>query len=621
MTTLPNAATPFQVDLRGVVDLLSRHIYSSPRVFLRELIQNGRDAVAARHADNLAAPDGLLQIIPLDANEATTPTFVFRDNGIGLTRAEATELLATVGRSSKRDMLNMRRDDYLGQFGIGLLSCFMVSDTITVRSRSARGDAPIEWQGHTDGTFTIRELDEREARDLEIGTEVRLSPRPDDSTLLMSSTVTRLAESYGRYLPLPIQVAEVVSETAHGIRWTDINAEPLFSKPFDQPSEELMAFGEKILGRRPFDAIEIVVPGTGTRGTAFVLPYSPRPGGRQAHQAYLGGMLLSESIDDLLPEWAFFVRCVIDTTGLQPTASREQFVASGALEQTSEEIGAAVRRWIILMAATRPHRLQEFIQIHELGLKALAVYDDELAESVVNWLRIETSVGTMTLADYRDQYGVLRYTSTVDEFRQLAPIASADAPITNGGYVYDNDLFERLPLLNDGMPTERVTVADELDSLDIPPLADRDRVVSLEDRASAVLAGVDCRVSVRSFNPHDIPALYVADPAVLKRMERTKAATVAPGLWSQVVKNVDSFLTATQGEEAAATAQAQLCLNWGSELVRTLAGLNDPVVFDRSIQLLYVQALLAGHRPLSTADRGMLGQAMTDLIQLSVGLD
>lgn len=35
----------FQVDLRGLVDLLSHHLYSSPRVYVRELLQNGIDAV------------------------------------------------------------------------------------------------------------------------------------------------------------------------------------------------------------------------------------------------------------------------------------------------------------------------------------------------------------------------------------------------------------------------------------------------------------------------------------------------------------------------------------------------------------------------------------------------
>ncbi|MGW8554685.1 hypothetical protein [Streptomyces tubercidicus] len=40
----------FQVDLRGLVDLLSHHLYSSPRVYLRELLQNAVDAITARRA-------------------------------------------------------------------------------------------------------------------------------------------------------------------------------------------------------------------------------------------------------------------------------------------------------------------------------------------------------------------------------------------------------------------------------------------------------------------------------------------------------------------------------------------------------------------------------------------
>ena len=40
----------FQVDLRGMVDLLSRNLYSGPRVYVRELLQNAVDAIAARRA-------------------------------------------------------------------------------------------------------------------------------------------------------------------------------------------------------------------------------------------------------------------------------------------------------------------------------------------------------------------------------------------------------------------------------------------------------------------------------------------------------------------------------------------------------------------------------------------
>ena len=38
----------FQINLRGLIDLLSNHLYSTPEVFVRELLQNGVDAIRAR---------------------------------------------------------------------------------------------------------------------------------------------------------------------------------------------------------------------------------------------------------------------------------------------------------------------------------------------------------------------------------------------------------------------------------------------------------------------------------------------------------------------------------------------------------------------------------------------
>ena len=38
----------FQINLRGIIDLLSNHLYSNPGVYVRELLQNGVDAISAR---------------------------------------------------------------------------------------------------------------------------------------------------------------------------------------------------------------------------------------------------------------------------------------------------------------------------------------------------------------------------------------------------------------------------------------------------------------------------------------------------------------------------------------------------------------------------------------------
>lgn len=83
------------------------------------------------------------------------------DTGIGLTAEEARTLLSTIASSSKRDgPLGGGRQEFIGQFGIGLLSAFTVAERVEVISGSARpGHAPVRWVGDADGTFTVEELD------------------------------------------------------------------------------------------------------------------------------------------------------------------------------------------------------------------------------------------------------------------------------------------------------------------------------------------------------------------------------------------------------------------------------------------------------------------------------
>jgi len=597
----------FQVDLRGVVDLLSRHIYSSPRVYLRELLQNGRDAITARAEHDGVVEGRGIRISPIDADN---DTFVMRDDGVGLTASEMVELLSTVGRSSKRDIFDLPRSDYLGQFGIGLLSCFMVADRIVIRSRSARGGAAVEWIGNGDGTFSVREIDD----DLPIGTSVHLTPRFDQAELLSTASVLSLATTFGEYLPVAVRV------DLPGGGSELITHEPAFVEPFERPTAELLAHGRELLGAEPLDVIHLSVPATGTRGAAFVLPFAPPPGARQANRVYLGRMLLSERVDDLLPEWAFFVRVTVDSTGLSPTASRESLVADEQLEYTREQLGAALRRWVMQLGIAAPHRLGEFVSIHSISLKSLVLHDDELARFITRWLPIETSLGIMSIDDLVRSHPAVRYAETLDEFRQIASFARPENPVVNGGYVFDSEIMRLLPSIFDGVTVERVNVVTELDDLAEPPLADRALTVSLEERASAALASVGCAVVVRSIDQPDLPGVYVADPEVLRSIDRSRARGISGGAWGGVMGSVQDFTAASRAASNLPEAAARLCLNWSNRVVRMLASLTDDAVFDRSVHVLYVQALLAGHRPLSPADRALMTTAMTDLIQLSVGL-
>ncbi|GGM57629.1 HSP90 family protein [Microbacterium saperdae] len=590
----------FQVDLRGVVDLLSRHIYSSPRVYLRELLQNARDAITARR--EVDGGGGRIRITPLTAENGE---FVLRDDGVGLTASEVADLLATVGRSSKRDIFDLPRSDYLGQFGIGLLSCFMVADTIVIRSRSARGGASVEWTGSSDGTFQVSEIDE----ELPIGTSVHLVPRFDADELLRPAAVHELATTFGEFLPVRVTIDAPGDDI-------EVTRTPPFLDVADD-IEAAVAYGRTLLGAGPLDVIELSEPATGTRGLAYVLPYAPPPGARQATRMYLGRMLLSERVDDVLPDWAFFVRAVVDSTGLAPTASRESLVEDAALERVREQLGAGIRRWVLELGLREPHRLAQFVAIHEVGLKSLVRHDPELAQFITRWLTLETTHGTIRIGDLVERYPHVRYAASVDEFRQVAGISPSSEVLVNGGYLFDADLVRMLPELYPNVTIEQVDVTGELDRLDPPPLDDRDAAVALEARAGAVLAAAECSVVVRSIDRPELSALYVADPEVLRAIDRTRTKGITGALWGGVLDKIDQSRSLGRDDDL----RARLCLNWSNRVVRALVRVQDDAVFARTVQLLYIQALLAGHHPLTDADRGLMTTALSDLVSLSAGLE
>lgn len=590
----------FQVDLRGVVDLLSRHIYSSPRVYLRELLQNARDAIAARR--EVDGGGSRIRITPLTAQSGE---FVLRDDGVGLTAAEVADLLATVGRSSKRDIFDLPRSDFLGQFGIGLLSCFMVADTIVIRSRSARGGSAVEWTGSADGTFRVTEIDD----DLPIGTSVHLVPRFDADELLRPAAVHELATTFGEFLPVRVSIDALGGDI-------DVTREP----PFLDPAADVEAavqYGRDLLGAAPLDVIPLSEPATGTQGLAYVLPFAPPPGARQATRMYLGRMLLSERVDDVLPDWAFFVRAVVDSTGLAPTASRESLVEDTALEHVREQLGAGIRRWVLELGLREPHRLAQFVAVHEVGLKSLVRHDEELARFITRWLTVETTHGTLRIGELVERYPHVRYAQTVDEFRQVAGISPSDEVLVNGGYLYDADLIRLLPDLYPQVTVEKVDVTGELDRLDPPPLDDRDIAMALESRAGAVLAASDCAVVVRAIDRPELTGLYVADPEVLRTIDRGRTKGIASTLWGGVLDRIDQTLSSARDDDLT----ARLCLNWSNRVVRALVRVEDDAVFARTVQLLYIQALLAGHHPLSDADRALMTSALSDLVSLSAGIE
>jgi molecular chaperone HtpG len=591
----------FQVNLGGIIDLLSNHTYSSPEVYVRELLQNGVDAIVARKQTE-PEHQGEIHIELPDQNLDSGAMLRFTDNGIGLTEDEIHLFLATIGQTSKRDEWLVQRTDFIGQFGVGLLSCFMVSDEVIVTTCSAKpGAQTIEWRGRADGTYSLAVLDRKMAP----GSEVRLHCKSGSENYFLPETVKRLARQYGGLLPFPIKFTDSTGSAL-------INEEepPWRATIFDPDLErqDYFRYGRDTFDIDFFDYVPLSSSVGDVRGVAFVLPFSPSLSMRKTHRVYLKNMLLSEQTEGLLPDWAFFVKCVVNCNDLRPTASRESFYEDDTLVATQAALGQQLRHYLINLAEENPQRLKKLIQIHFLSIKALAVDDEQFFRIMVNWLPFETNMGTMTLTEYMRDHEVVRYIVDLDQFRQTARIAAAQSLcVINAGYVYDENLIRKLHDVFPLVPVQLIDSTSLTHSFEYLTLDEQDEVAAFVEVANGLLAPFKCSVEVRRFSPDELPALHVAssDAQFKRSIESTKEVTDA--FWSSLLDETEAGFDND--------SLAQLCFNYRNPVVYKITRMKDQELLRLSIQMLYVQAILLSHRPLNAKEMTVLNEGLLRFIE------
>ncbi|MDX1948820.1 MAG: HSP90 family protein [Pirellulaceae bacterium] len=593
----------FQINLRGIIELLANHLYSRPEVFVRELLQNGVDAITARLKLD-PAHQGEISF-ELAAPRGKPPTLVVTDNGVGMNEAEVHRFLATIGESSKRAADGSKIEDYLGQFGIGLLSCFVVSDEIVLVTKSARDDSPaVEWRGRADGSYGVRTLTGEHAP----GTQVYLACREASRELFRGDRLRELVLHYGGLLPYPISVtsgrsSQVVNRD--GAPWRKAYRNER------ERTEELLRFGNQVLGGTFLDAIPLRSAAGGADGVAFVLSHSANLAAKRAHRVYLKNMLLSEEADNLLPDWAFFVKAVVNVENLRPTASRESFYEDDRLAATRDELGHCLRQHLIELAERDRPRLARFLDVHHLAIKALAQEDDECYRTFIDWLPFETSQGRKTIEEIRRSEATIRFLTDVGEFHQVAKVAASQGTLlVNGGYVYEADLLARLPEFFDDVRVEQVDPAALAQSFEELSLAEQDRIENLLAVATRVLRPLKCVPEVRKFQPAEIAALFSAGQEARFQRSLEQAQETADPLFAGV-------LGALQGKERG-VASAQLCLNYNNPLILRLAAVPDAGAVRRCLEVLYVQSLLLAQQPLTTRELGLLSQGILGLVEWAV---
>lgn len=590
-TEMRNIMQPFyyfQVNLGGMLDILSNHLYKSPDVFVRELLQNSVDAIVMRQKKqpgwNGAAVT--ITVVPGERIE-------FSDNGLGLTEEEIHRFLAVIGQSSKTQLVNGQMpEDYIGRFGIGLLSCFMVSDSIMVSTIPMDRSQANIWTGYADGTYTLEPLDVDKANG-DSGTTVILKAKKGAEHYFHGVKIAELVQYYGLALPVPVYLSG--------------NPERLNRMPAQFACigrSRLLAFGEWLFGEEFLDAIPIQTPHLS--GAAYILSYQTDPSGKNRNRIYLKQMLLTEDGNTLLPSWAFFMRCFLDTRNLRPTASREDFYEDGELARARKEFEGAVGNYLEKLAWEQRERLADIVNTHVRAIKSMAVWDDRMFRLFIDYLPFETSEGTYTGSGLKHA-GEAEWIGTVQGFQQLKPLFMAQGRLLIcTGYTYDEELIGKLADMYSLPLTPFREGSMDLVLEELQP-SEYSRTEFFAAAASRAVKEFDCKAELKRFLPIDLPALYSVSDEVQFLRQLQSAKEHASNLFS------DALSSLIHGVEEKPLAV--LYLNLNSSLVQRLVQILDGELLRSAVRVLYVQALLAGGHTLKSGEIKVLNQELLNLIE------
>lgn len=580
----------FSVNLGGMIDILSNHLYSSPGVFLRELLQNCADAISLRKQLDSSYSEPQIDIKVNEENSLS-----FSDNGAGLTEEEIHKFISVIGQSSKRG----EDGGFIGRFGIGLLSCFIVTDEITLRTCSIKTpDRVYEWHGFSDGRYSVKEI----KSDMPVGTEITIIAEKSYSYLFTREKVTEIIRYYGLPIPYPVYV-----HTDENIKFR-VNI--LISENSGDERRDILSMGKNIFGT-DYDYLDYIPLNSRKglfSGIAYILPYTVSAASKSKHRIYLKNMLLTEDGSSLLPEWTFFIQCFFNTDKLNPTASREDFYKDSLLDEAKEELSACISAYLEKISVKDPVMLQKLVTLHGVALKSVCAENERLFRIFMPYFVFETSFGNLSGKELMQYKGKLFYTSDIDAFRQLRPVfAEKNELLINSGYVHDRALLTMLSALGIS-DTEQMhdSLLEEL----LEDAENEDDFSYMLDTFNSVLYPYDCRVVLKGFSPYQLASLYtLSSEAELKR-DINKSKENSSGLFDSML---DAF-----GEELDNSAFAVLYLNCENHLIKKLSEIADEEKLSVYAQILYVQSLIAGGFPVHSSEMNIMNQNLIKLIEWGI---
>jgi molecular chaperone HtpG len=588
----------YQAELKQLLKLIVHSLYTHPEVFLRELISNASDAlnkvrVRMLTDKNVLNPDSDLEIrIEVDEKKHS---FRISDTGIGMTHDDLVNRIGKVASSGTLEFIEQLQKngekvdaEFIGQFGVGFYSVFMVTDEVIIETRHADPDSKgYRWKSDGKGTYTIEEIDKPDR-----GTTIYFTFNEKSQEFSQPQRIKQIINKYSNFVEFPIYV--------NGERINKMDALWRRSKN-ELKEEELNEFYKFIANdfQDPISYLHINIEGAVNFKALLFIPAtepSPfiRPDEEKSLQLYSHKVFIQDDAKELLPEYLRFVKGVVDTDDLPLNVSREVTQNSPAMAKIRSTLVNKILSHLEEIAKNDPQKYQKIYKNFGPFLKYGVNTDFANRDRLVNLLRFEsttTEKGNYTsLKDY-----VSRMKSDQKEIYYVTG-ESRDIVERNPNLEYFKKHDIEVLLLTDPADIFLIPGLGQYDgkpfkSIDQADIEMQKDDAKSEDKLSDNLADNLIKVFKETLGDK------VADVVVSKRLINSPATLVVgkDGLDPHMEKMMKMLQ-----KDFAVNSKRILEINTAHPLIknlakRALADANDPVLRQAIMQIYDSAALLEGN--------------------------
>ncbi len=391
----PIQSTPFKVEIRQLLELLSRAQYTDREVFLRELIANASAALTRMEVELLNNRDVLQPGAPLFIRITANPSeniLTITDQGVGMSVQELKENLSTL-HAGARSFLETAKTggkhifDVIGQFGVGFFSTFMVADWVRVISRPYWPTAEAAaWFSQGEDTFTVA-MAEKANR----GTTVIIKLKADAAEFLQQQRLVEIIRKHSNFIPYPIYVGDPeVQANLSTVFWRQPLQEierknyAAFYRQFTLDFEPPLAYRHSVETTSVHAYTLLYIPSRFDRGL-----FSLRKD--DGLRLYARKVLIQDYCKDLLPDYFRFVQGVVDSDNLSPHITPEAAQASSMMPALKKYVTAQVIHILETLAADDKEAYERFWKEFGRYIKESLTADQMEHETLPALLRFHTT--------------------------------------------------------------------------------------------------------------------------------------------------------------------------------------------------------------------------------------